>query len=58
MTFKEITKARRRTVGIMLKKYALKMGVKPVSLGKRILRTETAGPAILALLMMKLEGAF
>ena len=36
---------------------ALKMGVKPVSLGKRILRTETAGPAILALLMMKLEGA-
>ena len=42
----------------MLKKYALKMGVKPVSLGKRILRTETAGPAILALLMMKLEGAF
>ena len=35
---------------------ALKMGVKPVSLGKRILRTETAGPAILALLMMKLEG--
>ena len=39
-------------------KLALKMGVKPVSLGKRILRTETAGPAILALLMMKLEGAF
>lgn len=39
-------------------KIALKMGVKPVSLGKRILRTETAGPAILALLMMKLEGAF
>ena len=37
---------------------ALKMGVKPVSLGKRILRTETAGPVILALLMMKLEGAF
>ena len=37
---------------------ALKLGVKPVSLGKRILRTETAGPAILALLMMKLEGAF
>lgn len=29
MTFKEITKARRRTVVIMLKKYALKMGVKP-----------------------------
>ena len=29
MTFKEITKVRRRTVGIMLKKYALKMGVRP-----------------------------
>ena len=27
-------------------KLALKMGVKSVSLGKRILRTETAGPAI------------
>ena len=29
MTFKEITKVRRRTVEIMLKKYALKMGVRP-----------------------------
>lgn len=37
---------------------ALEKNVIPVSLGKRILRTETAGPAILALLMMKLEGAF
>ena len=37
---------------------ALEKKVIPVSLGKRILRTETAGPAILALLMMKLEGAF
>lgn len=39
-------------------KLALEKNVIPVSLGKRILRTETAGPAILALLMMKLEGAF
>ena len=37
---------------------AMDMGVIPISLGKRILRTETAGPAVLALLMMKLEGAF
>ena len=37
---------------------ALEKKVIPVSLGKRILRTETAGPAILALLMMKFEGAF
>ena len=37
---------------------ALEKNVIPVSLGKRILRTETAGPAILALLMMKFEGAF
>lgn len=37
---------------------AFSMGVLPVSLGKRILRTETAGPAVLSLLMMKLEGAF
>lgn len=39
-------------------KLALEKNVIPVSLGKRVLRTETAGPAILALLMMKLEGAF
>lgn len=37
---------------------ALEKNVIPVSLGKRILRTETAGPAMLALLMMKFEGAF
>lgn len=36
---------------------ALKKGVKPVSLGKRILRTETAGLAILSVIMMRLEGA-
>ena len=35
---------------------ALERGVLPVSLGKRILRTETAGLAILSVLMMKLEG--
>lgn len=39
-------------------KLALEHGVRPVSLGKRILRTETAGLAILSALMMKLEGAF
>ena len=37
---------------------ALEQGVRPVSLGRRILRTETAGLAVLSLLMMKLEGAF
>lgn len=36
---------------------ALKKGVRPVSLGKRILRTETAGLAILSVIMMRLEGA-
>lgn len=36
---------------------ALSKGVRPVSLGRRILRTETAGLAILAVLMMRLEGA-
>ncbi len=35
---------------------AKKAGVRPVSLGKRILRTETAGLALLSVLMMKLEG--
>lgn len=39
-------------------KLALEHGVRPVSLGKRIMRTETAGLAILSALMMKLEGAF
>lgn len=38
-------------------KLALELGILPVSLGKRILRTETAGLAILSVLMMKLEGA-
>lgn len=35
---------------------ALALGIEPVSLGKRILRTETAGLAILAALMLRLEG--
>lgn len=35
---------------------ALKKGVRPVSLGKRILRTETAGMAMLSVIMMRLEG--
>lgn len=34
---------------------AQKAGICPVSLGKRILRTETAGLALLSVLMMKLE---
>lgn len=33
-------------------------GAVPVSLGRRILRTETAGLAILSLFMLKAEGAF
>ena len=36
---------------------ALSKGVRPVSLGRRILRTETAGLALLSVLMMRLEGA-
>lgn len=35
---------------------ALEKGVVPVSLGRRILRTETAGPAILSVLMFCIEG--
>lgn len=35
---------------------ARKVGVEPISLGKRILRTETAGLSILSVIMMKLEG--
>lgn len=35
---------------------AQSMGVEPVSLGHRILRTETAGLAILSALMLRLEG--
>lgn len=37
---------------------AKEYGAVPVSLGRRILRTETAGLAILSLFMMKAEGAF
>ena len=36
--------------------YAFENGVKPISLGKRILRTETAGLAILSVLMFQLES--
>lgn len=36
---------------------ALAAGVQPVSLGKRILRTETAGLCILSVLMLELEAA-
>ena len=36
---------------------ALSKGVRPISLGRRILRTETAGLALLSVLMMLLEGA-
>lgn len=35
--------------------YAMDNGVKPISLGKRILRTETAGLAILSVLMFRIE---
>lgn len=37
---------------------AEKAGACAISLGKRILRTETAGMAVLSLLMLKAEGAF
>ena len=36
---------------------ALSKGVRPISLGRRILRTETAGLALLSVLIMRLEGA-
>ena len=36
---------------------ALSKGVRPISLGRRILRTETAGLDLLSVLMMRLEGA-
>ena len=36
---------------------ALSKGVRPTGLGRRILRTETAGLALLSVLMMRLEGA-
>ena len=32
------------------------LGVKPITLGKRILRTETAGMAVLSVLAFRLEG--
>ena len=35
--------------------YALENGIRPISLGKRILRTETAGLTILSVLMFQLE---
>ena len=35
---------------------AVKAGLKPISLGKRILRTETAGMALLSILMFQLES--
>ena len=34
---------------------ALELGIQPITLGKRILRTETAGLAILAWLVYQLE---
>jgi 16S rRNA (uracil1498-N3)-methyltransferase len=37
--------------------FAFENGVKPISLGKRILRTETAGLAILSVLMFRLDVA-
>lgn len=36
--------------------YAVKEGARPVTLGKRILRTETAGLAVLSVLMYRLES--
>ena len=35
--------------------YALEKNVTPISLGKRILRTETAGLAILSVIMFNVE---
>ena len=34
---------------------AMKMGAKPITLGRRILRTETAGLTLLSVLMFHLE---
>lgn len=34
---------------------AISMGIKPVSLGKRILRTETAGMAVLSIMMFQMQ---
>lgn len=36
--------------------YAIEQGIKPITLGKRILRTETAGLAVLSILMYHLES--
>lgn len=36
-------------------KEALELGIEPVTLGKRILRTETAGMAVLSILMFQME---
>lgn len=36
--------------------YAMESGIQPITLGKRILRTETAGLTILSVLMFELEG--
>ena len=35
---------------------AIALGMKPVTLGKRILRTETAGMTVMAWIMYQLEG--
>ena len=35
---------------------AIRQGAKAITLGRRILRTETAGLAILSILMFRLEG--
>ena len=35
--------------------YALEHGIVPITLGKRILRTETAGMSVLSILMFLLE---
>ena len=35
---------------------AAKAGIRPVSLGRRILRTETAGPAVLAMILYQFEA--
>ena len=37
-------------------KLAEEKGIKPISLGRRILRTETAGLTILSILMYELEN--
>ena len=34
---------------------AISKGIKPISLGKRILRTETAGMAIVSIMMFEMQ---